>query len=658
MIHKPEHRRALLSVLVGVTTFLSTLAMAAVLRLNGITTAECLLLVLFTLSSAWIALSFWTHVLGFFAIRRTWKTSPLAVPPEDLPLAGTTCVVMPIRDEDVGPIFGNLEAMMQGCAEAGEHFDFFVLSDSSTLEAWLAEESSWYVLRQRTQAYGRVFYRRRPEAKAKKSGNIADFCEQFGSAYDAMIVLDADSLMSGNTLVSLHRTMAYNPRAGLIQTAPRLFNRRSLFARALAFASASYGPMQARGLAFWQLGESNFWGHNAIIRVSAFMKHCGLPVLPGKPPMGGLILSHDFVEAALLVRAGYTVSMAAELGGSYEEAPPHLLAYAARDRRWCQGNLQHLGLLATAGLRGASRWHLLAGALSYLASPLWLLFLAIGMVVTGEALSVRPTYFPEHKMLFPAWPIFDSATALQLLVWASLMLFGPKFLALFLQRDRPFSRAASTCAEIGLSMLLAPTMMLLQTGFVGSVLLGMPVGWLPQQRDDAPPSWRETARALLPVTLIGAGGAAGTFFLSPSLLLWMAPVYLGLLLAIPLSVLSASTRVGDAVFARGLFHTPEDDAPPAVMLRARAIMQEGVYASVGDGLARLRDDAHLAALHLALLAEPPPLAVQRAEAAVHKWHAQGAQTLTRNERLALASTHASVSRWRRATADIDKARSR
>ena len=69
----------------------------------------------------------------------------------------------------------------------------------------------------------------------------------------------------------------------------------------------------------------------------------------GKPPFGGHILSHDFVEAALLRRGGWAVRMADDLAGSYEDAPPNLIELAARDRRWCQGNLQHARLLGTPG---------------------------------------------------------------------------------------------------------------------------------------------------------------------------------------------------------------------------------------------------------------------------------------------------------------------
>ncbi|MGH7005945.1 MAG: glucans biosynthesis glucosyltransferase MdoH, partial [Alphaproteobacteria bacterium] len=209
---------------------------------------------------------------------------------------------------------------------------------------------------------------------------MADFLKRWGRHYDYMIVLDADSLMEGRTLVAMARHMDANPGAGLVQAPPVCINRNTLFARMLQFAGRIYGPVFAAGQAFWQMGEGNYWGHNAIIRVRPFTEHCGLPELPGRPPFGGHILSHDFVEAALLVRAGWSVWLAPDLGGSYEEVPPTLLDYAKRDHRWCQGNLQHSRIVGARNLNGVSRFHFIGGIMSYVASPLWLAFLGLGLL--------------------------------------------------------------------------------------------------------------------------------------------------------------------------------------------------------------------------------------------------------------------------------------
>src|SRR5690606_17058820 len=182
----------------------------------------------------------------------------------------------------------------------------------------------------------------------------------------------------------LARRMAANPEVALIQVPPRPIGRSSLFARFQQFSAALVGRTAAEGQSFWQLGEGNYWGHNAILRISAFAGSCGLPQLPGRRPFGGAILSHDFVEAALLRRAGWKVWMAPELGGSWEEPPPNLITFAARDRRWCQGNLQHAAIVPAEGLHALSRLHLVMGILAYLAAPLWLLFLAGGLLLGFE----------------------------------------------------------------------------------------------------------------------------------------------------------------------------------------------------------------------------------------------------------------------------------
>jgi membrane glycosyltransferase len=129
---------------------------------------------------------------------------------------------------------------------------------------------------------------------------------------------------------------------------PLIVNRTSLFARVQQFASRLYGPMLSEGLAWWSGSEGNYWGHNAIIRTRAFAEQAGLPRLPGRKPFGGEILSHDFVEAALLRRGGWDVRMAPQLYGSFEECPPSLPDLIVRERRWCQGNLQHEACTGTA----------------------------------------------------------------------------------------------------------------------------------------------------------------------------------------------------------------------------------------------------------------------------------------------------------------------
>ena len=184
---------------------------------------------------------------------------------------------------------------------------------------------------------------------------------RFGGPYEQMIVLDADSLMTGDTLVRLVAAMESNPRVGLIQTFPVMVNATTPFARVQQFAGRLYGPLIAYGLAWWHGARQQLLGTQRRHSHARFRGIRGLPVLSGPRPIGGHILSHDFVEAALMRRAGWAVLMAPALGGSYEECPPSLTEYAARDRRWCQGNLQHAGVLPARGLHWVTRLHLATG---------------------------------------------------------------------------------------------------------------------------------------------------------------------------------------------------------------------------------------------------------------------------------------------------------
>jgi len=335
-----------------------------------------------------------------------------AKPYEDAALA-KTAVIMPVFNEECAHVFASLRVMFDALQEKGviDYFNFFVLSDSNDPENWLEEELCWAKLVRETKGYGSIFYRRRRMGIKRKSGNVADFCRRWGRQYRYMIVLDADSLMTADIMVRLVKLMESNPRAGMIQTAPALVNRLSLFGRIQQFASRLYGPIFAAGLNFWQRSEGNFWGHNAIIRLEPFIAHCALATIPGKGPLSGPVLSHDFVEAALMRRAGYEVWLAYDLSGSYEESPPTILDYAARDRRWCQGNLQHWRLLTVQGLHWLNRWHLLNGIMSYLSAPLWLLFLFLNTVKVllafGEGTSIMflPGYFAttQKEKMIEAW---------------------------------------------------------------------------------------------------------------------------------------------------------------------------------------------------------------------------------------------------------------
>jgi membrane glycosyltransferase len=408
--------------------------------------------------------------------------------------------------------------------------------------------------------------------------------------------------MMGDTIVRLVSAMENHAGVALIQTLPIVVNAKTLFARLQQFSGRLYGPLIAAGIAWWHGSEGNYWGHNAVIRVRAFAQDAGLPDLRGRKPFGGHILSHDFVEAALMRRAGWGIRMVPALGGSFEECPPSLLDFAARDRRWCQGNLQHLAVLPAHGLHWVSRLHLLTGIGSYLTAPLWLLFLVLGILISLQAQFVRPEYFPKGFSLFPKWPAQDPVLAAWVFVGTMALLIVPKLLACVLLATQTRNRKqfggslvvflGLTC-ETFLSGLIAPVMMIFQSSAVGEILLGRDAGWQVQRRDDGEWPASDLIRKYVVPTLFGVGMAVSAFVVSLPLLLWMAPVIMGLLLCVPLAMLLSKGSNPDS----RLFRTPEQTAPPQVLIRANELANGSGEANACPFLELCNDprllDAHL-----------------------------------------------------------------
>jgi membrane glycosyltransferase len=339
------------------------------------------------------------------------------------------------------------------------------------------------------------------------------------------------------------------------------------------------GPMFSSGLAFWQLGESNYWGHNAIVRLKAFASHCSLPRLPGAPPFGGDILSHDIVESALMRRAGYKIWLVPDIEGSWEEVPSNVIDFAARDQRWAQGNLQHLGVIPMRGLHWLSRLHMLTGILSYATSLLWFLVLVLSSIlICLAALHSHPYFTPDRYSLFPIWPK-DRHAEMMALVWmtATLLLLPKLFGAWLALRDRAlraafggaFGLSLSVIFEQLMSMLLAPMMMLFHCSFVLYALLGRNVGWDAQARGDRGVSWAEALRRHIWHVCLGFVWSVAIVTIAPPFIWWMTPVLAGMLLSVPFTVLTSRASIGKRLRTAGLLLTPEETACPPELLVAR-----------------------------------------------------------------------------------------
>jgi membrane glycosyltransferase len=636
--------------------------MLAVFDPERISSLQMVLLALVTVTVAWIGFAALAAVAG-------WVAGPWRRPAEVAPGAdgGRCALLMPLYDEDPGPSFAALQAMGEGLVGrgAGEHYEIFVVSDTRDPDVWVRETAALARLRAALGEGMRVWYRRREANHGRKAGNLRAFVEDWGGRYETMLVLDADSVMDPDTIITMSARMAAAPRLGILQSVPMLAGGRSLFGRLQQFAGRLYAPVIAAGTAAWQGEDGNYWGHNAMIRVRAFAEACGLPDLPGRRPFGGHILSHDFVEAALMRRAGWEVRMDPDLAGSYEGAPPSLLDLAARDRRWAQGNLQHAKVIGARGLRWPNRVHFAIGIGAYLMSAVWLAMIVTGLVLSAQAMVREPVYFTEAFQLFPDWPVFDAARMLALLVIALGLLMLPK--AMGLARALVCGRTARAfggrlrllagfVVEVVVSALYAPVLMLMQVAQLVEVLRGRDSGWSAQVRDGAMAPWRLVLARHWHHSLAGLVPAAALAVLAPPQLVWLAPVLAGLALAPVASRLSGSVGLGDALAALGVLVTPEDREPPAVLARAAALRPGYAAATGGLGLARLAEDAAGRARHVAALG-PGEAAGDRlvwmarltARAKLEAVEDPGAALalLTADERRALAASPGLLALWAR-----------
>lgn len=519
--------------------------------------------VLLTVSTCWLA---WGAMLGLIGL---WPALPR--PPESRVITGRTVIVMPVCNEDAVTTFARVAAMHRQLSDSPAMIDFAILSDTRSAEGARAEEAALRLLRAETAGRGgRIHYRRRAQNTGRKAGNVGEFIRRSGAAWDHALVLDADSLIESETVLAMIRRMEAAPTLALLQTLPRVVRARSLFGRAMQFSAAFHGPVFTRGLARMQGTTGPYWGHNALIRIRAFAECCGLPDLPGKPPFGGHILSHDYVEAALLARGGWVVRVDPDLGGSYEEAPENLVEHAKRDRRWCQGNLQHARLLRTAGLRFWSRATLFQGILAYVSSGLWAAFL-VTAVLAGVWQSA-PDYFPGIIMTYddtirflPVFPSDESVRALGLLIGIFGLLLLPKILVAVeaaatgrLAGFGGWRGIGAVAAELALSALIAPVLMAFQVRSLIQILSGRDGGWPQNLRGDGRMTLAESWAAARFMTLWALAALAAVQILAPEQLPWLLPVLLPMALAPVLIALTSGP-------APRTFATPEDRQRPAIL---------------------------------------------------------------------------------------------
>ena len=522
-------RRLALASLVLATTAAGVLAFWRVLAADGMAPLEAVVLGLFSITFTTSCMAFWTMLTGILLRMTGHHPVTLARQPPcaaEAPPLARTALIMPAYNEDMAGVVHCLTATWRSLRQTGEsgHFDCYLLSDSSDPSQRARERAAVARLRARFGDSLRLFYRARARNTGRKPGNIRDFCERWGAHYRYMIVLDADSRMTGTAIVTLVRRMQANPQAGIIQTVPLPVGQRTILGRFQQLAASLHARHIANGLAFWQANATNYWGHNAILRVADFQACCGLSTLPGRPPLGGDIMSHDYVEAGLMRRHGRGVYVLPEIGGSFEGMPGNFVDDLKRERRWCQGNLQHLRLLPGRGWRPVTRLNFLVGGLAYVNALLWLLMIGAGLldgvIAADSGRWVTAAATPQSGL---AALIGLSAT----------VLFAPRLLGIVVSatsRDNAGRRAAllrGGLLELGFGILRAPLMMVLYSGFILRLLAGRPAGWDTGVRGRRQVSATEALQLGLPMTLAVGAITLLVGLRAPGLLPWLAPALAG-----------------------------------------------------------------------------------------------------------------------------------
>ena len=558
-------RRRLTVLALNVATYAALAgAIAAVVGAGGWTIVDLVLFACFLVATPWTVLGFWNAAIGLWLLHGradgVAAVAPFAGAAHSAdPIRLRTAVLMTLRNEDPARAFLRLrtvKASIEATGE-GEGFAYFILSDTSSPAVAAAEEAAVAAWRSEVRDPARIVYRRRPENTGFKAGNLRDFCETFGRDFDLMLPLDADSLMAGDAIVRLVRVMQAHPRLGILQSLVVGAPAESAFARIFQFGMRHGMRAYTFGSTWWTGDCGPFWGHNAVVRIAPFRDHCDLPIPPGKPPLGGHVLSHDQVEATLMRRAGYEVRVLPEEGGSWEDNPPTIFQFSARDLRWCQGNMQYWRLLGTQGLLLMSRFQLAWAILMFVGVPAMTLMIALVplKILDGEDLST-----------------FPAGLAIGLYLTFLGMYLSPKLagLADILLAKGGVARygglgrfLASAAIEIVFSFLLGAVTTFRITLFMIGLLFGRSVIWNGQARDAHGLSWSDAALGLWPASLFGALVCGALAALSPATLAWSLPLTFGYLVAIPFAVLTASEDVAELLKRHALCGIPEELEPPA-----------------------------------------------------------------------------------------------
>ncbi|MEM7056602.1 MAG: glucans biosynthesis glucosyltransferase MdoH [Pseudomonadota bacterium] len=534
---------------------------------GGWSVSDVIILTCFLFGAPWTVMGLWNALIGIWLLHGN-KDGLAAVAPhldamaEEGPLKTRTALAMTVRNEDPRRSFERLAEMRRSLDATGHgaHFDVFVLSDTSDAET-AAEEEKLFVEMRPLLGGDRATYRRRAKNTAFKAGNVREFLLNQGRDFDLYLPLDSDSLMSGQAIVRMVRVMEAYPRIGILQSLVVGAPAESAFARIFQFGMRHGMRSYTMGATWWQADCGPYWGHNALVRVQPFRNHCRLPVLPGKPPLGGHILSHDQVEAALIRRAGYEVRVMPVETESWEDNPPTLMDFTKRDLRWCQGNMQYWPLLRIKGLRPTSRFQIFAAIMMYFGAPAW-------MLMTSAA----------------AWKLFEGGSGGIDLAFGIAMFFImfavsliPKLMGLLDVALTPGGTARyggrlrfalGGVVEAIMSIMMAPVVAFRVTMFLIGLAFGKSIIWGAQKRDAYSLGWGDAWKGLWAQTIFGKVLFMAILMMAgPATLPWAAPMITGLCLAVPFAVFTASPGFGRWASRVGLCAIPEEISPPESIRR-------------------------------------------------------------------------------------------
>ena len=558
-------RRWLVAALNLVTLAALLYGLAHVLSAGGWSLADIAIFIAFVFGAPWTVLGFWNAAIGLWLLHGAKdgldQVAPFAAAGEaDTPLALRTAVLMTLRNEDPARAFARLRVVKESLNATGEGgwFDYFVLSDTNDPVVAAQEEALAAEFSRNAGEDCTITYRRRSDNAGYKAGNVRDFCERWGDRYELMLPLDADSIMSGDAIVKLARMMQAYPKLGILQSLVVGMPSKSAFARIFQFGMRHGMRPYTMGSAWW-IGECGpFWGHNAMVRIAPFRDHCHLPTVPGGPPLGGPIMSHDQVEATLMRRAGYEVRVLPVEAGSWEENPPTMLEFARRDLRWCLGNLQYLKIMDIPGLKAMSRFQLAWAILMFIGLPAWTLMIALLPLKVLEDRGIAD--YPAGFAAFLYVLFFAMYLSPKLAGFADILLTkgGTK------RYGGTVRFIASSLIEIVFAFLQGAVSTFRTTLFMIGLAFGKArIGWNGQARDAHALSFATAFAGLWPHLLFGLYIFGTLAVLSPSVLIWSLPLTAGYILAIPFAMLTAAPSLGAFFVRTGLCGIPEDFDPPA-----------------------------------------------------------------------------------------------